>query len=889
MIYDVGETIAALLMLGVGLFFGLGLPILTLIAFFHARSLDRQLVQLRREVEALRVRPVTGAEKAPETTVPPVIAERPREPAQVPTEEEEPQALEATRTPAPPPPVPEPAKAAARIQDSDEEPRPAGLEQRLGARGFVWIGGLSMALAGAFLVKYSIDEGLLTEGLRVVLGLILGVALLVAGDRLRGQSRTIGQALTAAGVADLYASLYAAVALYHLISPAFAFVVLCGVTAIAIGLALRHGPFVGLVGLAGGFLTPYIVSTGDPRPAVLFTFLYVLQLGAHWLNRVRGWWYLAAIGIAGGLAWVGLLMVSTEVTRDGTLLGQVWLPLFLIATALTSIWLCPPPMDRRWPPSRIVAVASVALCSLLIINWLDQVAYATQDWLFVLLLAGASMLAARYRPHIDVAVYVVVGIVLFGFLAWYPRFSALANWPETAELDRYLWISLALGTLLTGGGFALNWGAEKPARWSAISTVGNAIVFAIVYERLRWTEFLLPWSILCALMSALHLGAAERLNKWRLAEIRYRGAFALHVLASAGFLAAAIPLVVEKEWLAVAWSLLLPMTAWLAARLDEPWLRRSIWVGAPAVLLAVIFSGFPAGSTPIFNWLLYGIGVPTVAFIVTARIVRLSGDQVLGLALALGGALLAFCLVSLEIRHLFHGEAFRTAKLTFAEAGTLVLLWGGMAWVVLEVAQRQGLPKLKNAGYILTALGALMTVYGVWGIANPLLHDMPVAGSPIFNTLLYVFGGNLLLFAFLAKRLYHEEPEGSAGRNFAYLLGIFALLDGFIGVSALNRHLFQGEIISFGRAEMMSDAELYGYSVAWLLYAGALIGIALRANMQLLRHAGAGVALVAVLKVFIVDASDLTGLYRVASFLALGTVLIGFGYLYQRFVLKRTS
>ena len=184
---------------------------------------------------------------------------------------------------APPEEAVEPVEVAP-IAASAAEPAPQGLEQRLGARGFVWLGGACVALAGAFLVKYSIDEGLLGPATRVALGILLGIALLVGADYMRRRSGTIGQALAAAGVADLYASLFAAVALYDLLPPALAFVILAGVTFLAIALALRHGPFVGLVGLAGGFITPAIVTTSEPNPAILFGYLYLLQLGALWLE-----------------------------------------------------------------------------------------------------------------------------------------------------------------------------------------------------------------------------------------------------------------------------------------------------------------------------------------------------------------------------------------------------------------------------------------------------------------------------------------------------------------------------------------------------------------------------------------------------------------------------
>jgi uncharacterized membrane protein len=39
-----------------------------------------------------------------------------------------------------------------------------------------------------------------------------------------------------------------------------------------------------------------------------------------------------------------------------------------------------------------------------------------------------------------------------------------------------------------------------------------------------------------------------------------------------------------------------------------------------------------------------------------------------------------------------------------------------------------------------------------------------------------------------------------------------------------------------------------------------------------------------VAKVFVFDMADLTGLFRVASFLGLGLALVGIGYVYQRFV-----
>src|SRR5262249_35973119 len=126
---------------------------------------------------------------------------------------------------------------------------PRRLEEYLGARGFIWLGGIALALAGVFLVKYSIDQGLLGPGVRVVPGLLLGAGLRAGGEVTRRRDGRIAQALSAAGVAVLFAALYAATSLYGFLSPTQGFIVMALMAGAAIALSLRQGPFVALLGL----------------------------------------------------------------------------------------------------------------------------------------------------------------------------------------------------------------------------------------------------------------------------------------------------------------------------------------------------------------------------------------------------------------------------------------------------------------------------------------------------------------------------------------------------------------------------------------------------------------------------------------------------------------
>ncbi|MGH6891234.1 MAG: DUF2339 domain-containing protein [Dongiaceae bacterium] len=875
------ESMWGLFLVAGAIFFVLVVPGLSIAAYRASQRLEREIAHLRLELRDLRDRQEDAAYRPHRPSHP--VDQPP--PAPPPVAEPAPVDASFADEPAPEPTQPTPPKEpyAQMPPPHALEVPPRGLEQRLGARGFVWLGAACIALAGGFLVKYSIDEGVLGPGMRVALGILLGIALLVAGDFMRRKSGTIGQALTAAGIADLYASLFAAVALYQLIPTAFAFVILAALTFVAIGLSLRHGPFVGLVGLAGGFLTPAIVSTGEPHPAILFSFLYLLQLGALWLERQRRWWYLPAIANAGGLGWA-FLIVSMPALADAGQFGRVAVSIYLIVVAASVLWLSPRPVKPRdWPESRIAGLAGAATCALLMLLWLANGGFQTGDWAFVLLLAIVGAASGRLRPEHEIAGFALAAVPLLGLLAWD------AHIPSAHDLDPYLWTAGIIGVLATAGGYGLLWGARNPERWALLSAIYGAAVLAIAYWRLRGIDLLLPWSIVCLILSAVHLAFAERLRNWRFKERGYRRAFGVHALACAGFLAAAAPLWVEREWLPVLWSLLLPLIAWIANKIEEPWLRRGLWVAAPAVLIAVLVSGFPAGDRPIFNWLAYGLGVPTLCLAATAWLARRASDLRLMLLLQAGALILGFLLVTLEIRHLFHGADFKSAPLGFGEAGTLTLLWGVLALATWRLAQRRGEARLRWIAYGLAALAALMTAGAIWVFANPLVNPIPIRGLPILNNALYVFGTGFVLFLAMARTLRRSRLDAARRHATTGVAAAIGLIDGFIGISALNRHLFQGELIDFGFGRpAMSDAELYGYSVAWLIYGGLILVLAIWRRLVALRHAAAGIVVLVVIKVFLVDASGLTGLYRFASFLGLGLTLLALGYLYQR-MLKRAE
>ena len=207
--------------------------------------------------------------------------------------------------PPPPPPPPPPAPPADRPRPAaapraPESPTPPfDWEKLIGVRLFSWIAGTALALAAVFFLRYSIDHGWLRPEIRMAIGLLVGVALLVACElkAARDYPQT-ANAMDAAGIAILFATVFASFALWHLVPPSAAFGLLGLVTGVAVLLSIRRDSmFIALLGLLGGFSTPVLLSTGQDNPIGLFGYLLLLNAGLAWVAYRKRWPLLTALSM----------------------------------------------------------------------------------------------------------------------------------------------------------------------------------------------------------------------------------------------------------------------------------------------------------------------------------------------------------------------------------------------------------------------------------------------------------------------------------------------------------------------------------------------------------------------------------------------------------------
>src|SRR5262249_22585915 len=229
------------------------------------------------------------------------------------------------------------------------------------------------------------------------------------------------------------------------------------------------------------------------------------------------------------------------------------------------------------------------------------------------------------------------------------------------------------------GGFAALWGSRQPVRWALSSALSIAAIFLVAYARLREVGGLPPWGLDSVVLAALVAVAAGSVGRWRAVSRSYEESLGVYALAASSFIAFAIPLELEHAWIAVGWALLLPSIAWIEGRLHIAWFRYAAWVAA-GLALARLLPGpwvidFPIGTTPIFNWLLYGYGVPLVAFAGAAWLFRRERDDALVTLLEAGTVAIGFLLVTLELHHFFHGGLPYDFDLDLVQVAGFAVAW----------------------------------------------------------------------------------------------------------------------------------------------------------------------------------------------------------------------
>jgi uncharacterized membrane protein len=863
-------------------------------ALLVARKALNRVDELRTRLEAMQsfaaaatARPLpppvppTEAERAPPLVVEPQIAHQSAAPV-----------ADAIRPPTPPPPLQPPPP-----------PVDPGFEERLGTRWVVWIGGLTLALGGFFLVRYSIEAGLVGPRVRIMLGGLFALALLGAGEWTRRKESisdivalpiaNIPAILTAAGTAVAFATVYAAYALYAFLGPAAAFILLGLVALGTLAAALLHGPALAGLGVVGAFVTPMLVSSEQPDYWALYVYLAIVTAASLGLARIRLWRWLAVTTIGFALFWTlpcldcGAPMVAPHVFH--AIVG------FILATMLVVCgFLFGPAIEG----DQIEPVSSGSLAAYLFAAMLIVLASAHADTAmiaFALLVAGTLAIAWRAPA----ATSAIAAAALFVFIVF-------AEWAVRGNPDMLVLPGGALpGTgpnptdqsvtlhLITAALFAAGFGlagffaqgrfanAIVPVVWSAVATFIPLALLIALYARIAHLDRSIPFAILAVILAAAFGGATEILAR-RESRPGLMISTALFATGTLGALALALTFALEKGWLTIALALMSMGTAWISMQRPVPFLRSLAAILTSIVVLRVGYepriAGDDVGTTPIFNWLLWGYGIPAASFWIGSIFLRRRVDDAPLRTVESAAIVFTVLLVFLEIRHaIYGGDVYYTIP-SLAEFALEVCAALAMAIGLERLRLRTNSIVHDVSAVLLTVFAGLVGVFGLLLFENPLLNTIEVGGSFV-NLLLLAYALPAILMLLLSYAVV-----GRRGATYANTIAAASLIFASAYVTLEIRRLYHSPYLNW---DAVGSAEQYTYSIAWLAFGVALLGIGILVNSQRARLASAVVIALTIAKAFLIDMSTLTGVYRALSFICLGLVLVAIGWLYQRVLFRR--
>jgi hypothetical protein len=751
-------------------------------------------------------------------------------------------------------------------------PESESLESRIGSRWMLYVGTAALVLGIGFFVKHAFENQWVTPAARVLIGAVAGLALVILGARfLRAGYALYGQILTGGGIATLYVSDYAAFNFYDLLSRPAAFALMVIVTATAAVLSDRQrSAGLALTAVSGGFLTPFLISSGQDAQVALFTYDAILVAATMYLAHRRNWPALNVMSFV--LTVVTFASWAMRYYTPGRYLST---ELFLTLFCAMFLFIL---HESRRSPDRLGVVATEVLsvgpllyhaASLLVLF-----GHGTALLVYLIAFSAASIILSVQRRR-AVLRSVLWAAAILPFFAWLGSHTGPAwTWPAAATLCAMYGMHLMAQRREVEGAEG-----DLPPAEVVLFHLNGLALFGGAYMLLdaRAPDWDGP---LAAGLALWNLAVAAGVR-------RTRGDALYHPLALAFALAAtAIALQFQGLWITALWAAEGAALVFVGLKARRDWLRAggALLLGiAAARFLILDEAGIPATFTPVFNpRFLTGLFIVGLLYVLAILHRRMASDTAGGrkpeIILSLAGAnLLTLVIATIEI-HAYFAVAVDTFEGRLARELVATVVWGvyGATLVALggtRPCDAAGRSRVRAAGAGLLGLAVLRFV------------SADLAGDPagILAFLNTRFAVGVLLIALLYGLASLERRTATTGES-------PALASLLVAANVLTLVAGTVEINTFWRVTGVSEAGKNAFlaqqltiSVTWALYAVMLVAIGIRRRYPPIRYLAIALFALTVAKVFVVDLSELAGIYRVSGFVVLGSVLLVASYLYQRY------
>jgi uncharacterized membrane protein len=796
-----------------------------------------------------------------------------------------------------------------KYKSGENQKEATSLEQNLATKLPVWIGAVCLIFAAFFLVKYSIDSGLLSPGVRLVLGAVFGCVLVYLGGWIAKKTNIsnnvrISQGLFGAGLVSLYFCLYAAVNLYGFLPPLMGFLGMAIVTGVAVVLSLKHGQPIAVFGMLGGLLTPVLVGSDEPNTLILFTYLILLFAGLFYVFAKNNWWNLSIVAVIGMFLWSVLWLITNFIAADSFIIVLFSVAITAIVLSFTSKYV----MEDQESSSisvHILNIVSVACCVLVLLLLGTQIRLGQFDWFMMGLLSIAVMALSYFQPKkYGAALFTKMAVTMILFYFWADFGTASRLVPLS---DVLFVLGMFIAIYVAGSTFIIRW-LRDSRLWVAFQLISAVSLFGISYLSIDMSSAIAGsldffWGLSALIFSSLCVFQAMQFRKREDLEHETQDhLISFCALGASAFITIGFSIMLPWDYLPLAIAAQIAATAFVFKETQFNYLK------VVMLILTLFFAGINyeqillffslslnsifAGLEPTNSILSYvadlylvKLGLPAILIGTAFWIVNsFEQDKKLLMTLFSVSALLGLGTIYYFIRDVFTaGEVNNFLKPSgFFERGFITGVFALLSIGALKLYEKIPFNYVKIWALALFWLAISRYVFFDFLVYNPYWERAQGIGSlALLNGITITYGGAALLAAWA---VFNHGLLGISG-YFKIFIKSFGFVSLFALVTFSVRHFFHGENIY--QMSNVASAELYAYSVAWLLTGIVLLALGIRTSNKSVRMASLGFITITVLKVFLVDAAELEGLLRIISFFGLGLSLIGLSVFYTKFILQK--
>jgi uncharacterized membrane protein len=742
------------------------------------------------------------------------------------------------------------------------------------------IGIVILFFGGAFLAKYAAENSLFPIELRFIAIALGAFALLIVGWRLREQRPVYSQLLQGGGIAGLYLTVFAAASLYELLPLGLAFGLMVVIALSAAVLAVAQNALsLAVIGTAGGFLAPLLVSSGSGNHVALFSYYAVLNLGVFAVAWFRTWRVLNVLGFLFTFTITGLWRATGFETNE-IVSADAFLILFFLMYAGVSVLNC-----VRQPPKLTGYVSGSLVFGLPVVAF---TLHATLVWRIEYALAWSALALGAF--------YLALGWMLFRtrrdtFRLLIESFAALG------VIFASLAIPLAFDTRTTAAmwaveGAGLIWlglrqQRKLPRVFGVLLQLGGAIGYLIGLTRLGSEHAVINSAYVGALMlglSALFTGYCLHRNREHLARYENGAEAGFALWGVLWWLFAGLNEIdrfVDAASFGTALAYIAITVALLevvGARLRWPWLQRiAMYLPAVAGALALFTS---VTSHPFMQWGAVGW---TALFASHYWLLRLTDVQQRPWP---------------AVRWLHAGAYWTLAgvlawELNWQVARQAAGVWPALAWGIVPalllalVGSREPRPRwplsvhlgsyrILGALPLAVAVCAWMVAVNLSNVGDPVwLPYIPIA-NPLDITVGLCLASLALWWTAIDERERSQLWRIDGRILIAGVAGLVFLWLNAALIRALH-HNFGAPITFYGITS--STLIQTALSIFWGLLGFLAMTAGARKRWRYVWIVGAGLMVVVIAKLFLVDLSNIGTLARIASFLTVGALLLVTGYL----------